>query len=272
MRFQMMIGLDGSGRSECAEALGLTVVQDEKTALKLLGEGRSVTLDAPNLSARQRKALLERLNRLGCETRAILYAARLDDCMQREPLHQKEIRRQYLSFCPPQAYEGWDEIVLRYAPGTVLTPLDELFFGKEGLVFLPQDNPFHKHSVGLHCLRAARLTARERPDDPTLWLASLLHDIGKAKTKAFLDSHGNPSETAHYYGHELASAYECLFVAFPSAVPESERLRVSALVAWHMMPHHFTNEKTRARYRRLWGEEFLRDMLVIERSDRGAQN
>ena len=103
-------------------------------------------------------------------------------------------------------------------------------------------------------------------------MASLLHDIGKAQTKAFVDSHGQPSNTAHYYGHEFASAYESLFVRFPKAVEEKHRLRVSALIVWHMMPHHFIgNEKTRARYERLWGRQFLEDMLIIERADREAQ-
>ena len=101
--------------------------------------------------------------------------------------------------------------------------------------------------------------------------AGLLHDIGKRQTKAFFDSHGNPSSTAHYYGHEFASAYESLFVKFPAAVPESERLRVAALIVWHMTPHFFTQEKTRARYERLLGKKMLDDLAVIERSDRGAQ-
>ena len=54
-------------------------------------------------------------------------------------------------------------------------------------------------------------------------------------------------------------------------MPEGERLRVSAMAAWHMVPFFFFNEHTRARYLRLWGEDFLRDMEALDRADRAAQ-
>lgn len=272
MEFVMIMGLNGSGRESEAQRWGHPVVHTEEEALQLLRGGRSVVLEAPNLRARSRKAFLERIAPLKCKTHIVLTARRLQDCMAQLPECAQSIRSQYLAFYPPQPYEGWERITLRYAPDTAFESVAQLFFGQDGLMFLSQDNPFHKHSVGMHCVRAARITSSLRPDDPTLWLASLLHDIGKAETKSFLDSKGRPSQTAHYYGHEFASAYESLFLRFPTAVDESERLRVSALIVWHMMPHHFAaNEKTRARYERLWGRDFLEDMLIIERADREAQ-
>lgn len=272
MEFVMLMGLDGSGRSECAQSLQLPVVHTETEALRLLNDGKSCVMDAPNLSEKQRKAFLERIRAKDCAKRVVLTARNAEVCMQALPERAQDIRRQYLSFHPPQKSEGWDEISLLYAEDAQFLSLDELFFGRDGLVFLSQDNPFHRHSVGLHCIRAARIAASLRPDDVSLWLAALLHDIGKAKTKSFTDSKGNPSPTAHYYNHEYASSYESLFVRFPKAVEERHRLRICALIAGHMKPHHFiSNEKTRARYERLWGREFLEDMLVIERADREAQ-
>ena len=273
MEFVMMTGLDGSGREEEALGCGYPVVHTEEEALTLLRSGQSAVLDAPNLRARSRKAFLERIRKLECKTRVVLVARNIETCCAALPQRREEIRAQYLAFYPPYAYEGWDEIELRYAPDAKMITPAELFFGKEGLVFLSQDNPFHKHSVGMHCIRAARITAQKKPQDAALWCASLLHDIGKAKTKAFVDSKGNPSATAHYYGHEFASAYESLFVKLPKAIREEERLRIGALISWHMMPHHFIgSEKTRERYLRLWGEDFMNDVLIIEQADRGAQN
>ena len=273
MEFIMMTGLDGSGRSEYAKAIGHTVVHTEDEAVALLKNGSSCVLDAPDLRARSRKAFLERISRVRCRKRIVLTARNVGLCKAALPEATETIHEQYLSFYPPQPYEGWDDISLVFAEDARFITLDELFFGQDGLVFLSQDNPFHKHSVGMHCIRAARNAAVLRPDDRSLWLAALLHDIGKAQTKAFVNSHGKPTETAHYYGHEFASAYESLFVRFPNAVEERQRLRISALISWHMMPHHFIgNEKTRARYERLWGAEFMRDVLIIERSDREAQN
>ena len=192
-------------------------------------------------------------------------------CIAAAPDRAEEIRDQVLAFCPPQPFEGWEGIELVYAEPPRLQDLGDLFFGREGLVFLSQDNPFHAHSIGMHCLRTARGLARERPGEAALWLAGLLHDVGKARTKAFRDSHGLPSPTAHFYGHECASAYAILFLRFPACVPEGERLRVSAMAAWHMVPFFFFNEHTRARYLRLWGEDFLRDMEALDRADRAAQ-
>lgn len=272
MEFIMVMGLDGSGRSEYAQSLKDTVVHTEAEALRLIHDGQSCVLDAPNLSEKQRKAFLQRIREVSCKKRIVLTARNAEICMNLLPERAEDIRRQYLSFHPPQKNEGWDEITLLYADDAQFISLDDLFFGKNGLVFLSQDNPFHRHSVGMHCIRAARIAASLRPDDVTLWLASLLHDIGKAKTKAFIDSKGNPSPTAHYYKHEYASSYDSLFVRFPKAVEEQHRLRVSALIAGHMKPHHFiANEKTRARYERLWGKEFVEDMFIIERADREAQ-
>lgn len=264
-------GLEGSGRAERAARSGLPLAHTREEALRLLRAGISCALDAPDLKARGRKDLVERARAYGAQARAVLVARPEAACIAAAPDRAEEIRDQVLAFCPPQPFEGWKGIELVYAEPPRLQDLGDLFFGREGLVFLSQDNPFHAHSIGMHCLRTARGLARERPGEAALWLAGLLHDVGKARTKAFRDSHGLPSPTAHFYGHECASAYAILFLRFPACVPEGERLRVSAMAAWHMVPFFFFNEHTRARYLRLWGEDFLRDMEALDRADRAAQ-
>ena len=269
------LGLDGSGRAEAAAkaaaADGLAPAHTREEALRFLRYGLSCALDAPGLKARGRRDLVERAKACGARTLAVLTARPLGECVRRAPERAEEIRAQYRAFCPPQPFEGWDEIALTYPDAPARRDIADLFFGRDGLVFQSQDNPFHAHSIGLHCIYTARELARARPDDQALWLAGLLHDVGKATTKAFLDSHGLPSPTAHFYGHECASAYETLFLRFPAAVPEAERLRVSAMVAWHMVPYFFRLSRTRERYLRFWGEVFLRDMEDLDRADRAAQ-
>lgn len=267
----MMIGLEGSGRTAYANSTGLMVVGNQSDALRALSHGESVVFDAPNLRSRSRKAFIDQVKALGCEARAALMATPLEQCVSTMPQMHGLIREQYLSFYPPYDYEGWADIEVVYPEKCDFISLIDLFFGEQGLVFIPQDNPFHTHSIGMHCLLAAKNAALSKPDDAALWLAALLHDIGKAKTKAFLDNHGRPSATAHYYNHEFASAYESLFVRFPDSVAHHQRLRVSALIAWHMLPHFFTNERTRNRYLRLWGQEFFDDVRLLEAADKNAQ-
>lgn len=265
----VMVGLDGSGREDCARGLG-EVAHAEEEAFALLRQGRDAVLDAPNLRSRTRRGLAQRAAAMGCPVRAVLVAAPLETCLRAQPGREEALCEQRRSFSPPQEWEGFDEVQLVYPAGGPDLSLHALFFGEQGLMFLSQDCPFHAHSVGKHCALAARNCARLCPDDSALWLAALLHDIGKAQTKAFLDSHGQPSPSAHFYGHEHVSAYESLFVRFPAAVPERERLRVSALAAWHMQPASFGSERTRERYLRLWGEDFFRDVMAVAWSDRLA--
>ena len=44
--------------------------------------------------------------------------------------------------------------------------------------------------------------------------AARLHDCGKYIVKDFHDSKGNPSEHAHYYQHQCASAWQCMEETF----------------------------------------------------------
>lgn len=267
----MMIGFEGSGRTAYANSTGLPVVYNQSDALRALTQGKSVVFDAPNLRSRSRKAFIDQVTALGCEARAVLMATPLEQCLCAMPQVRSLIREQYLSFYPPYDYEGWADIKVVHPETCDFVSLVDLFFGKQGLVFIPQNNPFHAHSIGMHCLIAAKNVALSKPDDIALWLAALLHDIGKAKTKAFLDNHGRPTATAHYYNHEFASAYESLFVRLPDQVTQRQRLRVSALIVWHMLPHFFTNERTKNRYLRLWGQAFFDDVRLLEAADKSAQ-
>jgi len=133
MEFVMMTGLDGSGRREYAQTLGHTVVYTEDEAVALLKNGTSCVLDAPNLRARSRKAFLERLGRIRCRRRIVLTARNVDLCKGALPDEAENIHDQYLSFYPPQPYEGWDDISLVFAEDAQFIALDELFSGKMGL-------------------------------------------------------------------------------------------------------------------------------------------
>lgn len=75
-----------------------------------------------------------------------------------------------------------------------------------------QDNPHHTLSLGDHMDKTYdyiydKIKDYTNPRYLPLIEAALWHDIGKMITKDYHDARGNPSKTAHYYGHENAGAY-----------------------------------------------------------------
>jgi CRISPR/Cas system-associated endonuclease Cas3-HD len=73
---------------------------------------------------------------------------------------------------------------------------------------IPHDNPHHTLNIYDHCCEAQRY-AHERGEDDTgiVAIAATIHDMGKPYTKAFVDSKGNPCETAHFYQHQCVGAW-----------------------------------------------------------------
>ena len=108
----MVIGLDGSGRED-VQAEG-TRVRTAEEAVRLVKGGDSAVLDAPNLRARTRRGILEQLRGVPAVKRAVVTLRPVEQCRACCPEREKEVWEQYLSFQPPETYEGWDEIELRY--------------------------------------------------------------------------------------------------------------------------------------------------------------
>lgn len=75
-----------------------------------------------------------------------------------------------------------------------------------------QDNPYHTLSLKEHCNKCFEYVKKNDRyfsgyARSVIEEAALFHDIGKILTKDYHDARGNPSETAHYYGHENVGAY-----------------------------------------------------------------
>lgn len=65
-----------------------------------------------------------------------------------------------------------------------------------------QNNSYHPYDLWEHCVRTALEIPKEHPDD-MLFLAALLHDIGKPESRC---AGRKPEDTeSHYYGHPEVS-------------------------------------------------------------------
>jgi CRISPR/Cas system-associated endonuclease Cas3-HD len=132
-----------------------------------------------------------------------------------------------------------------------------------------QDNSHHTLSLGEHSL-----TVAHNFEKPMLYYAGLLHDCGKPFTKSFTNYKGEISEDAHYYGHECVGAYESLFFRYPDEDNINE-LDISILINLHMRPYFWEKdkehgEKTREKYRKLWGEELYQNVMKLHEADKKA--
>lgn len=72
-----------------------------------------------------------------------------------------------------------------------------------------QSNSYHQYDLWQHCVHTV-IGLPKGIDDPMLYLAALLHDIGKPDKRI-----DKPGENAHYYGHPERSYEIVRYVVIP---------------------------------------------------------
>lgn len=309
--FIMMCGLPGSGKSTKAHELscdfkakifssdeirkeltGSEECQDkDEEVFKLLhsrikeyltehsNEDSYCIYDACNISYKRRIAFLNELKKVECNKICFVVYTPYEECLKNNKKRNRivpeyAIKRMYMNFYMPQYYEGWDKICFSYdKQARIKNDLTELFYGDDGLCKIEHENPHHTLSIGDHCIACYLKVLEEAKGnmDGSLCMAALLHDIGKAFTKGFLDSKGEPSETAHYYQHHLVSAYDALPYVFDFS--HDDMLETLALIQWHMFPYFWekdNNKRMENKYKRLWGESLYHKVMKLHRADAAA--
>ena len=123
-----------------------------------------------------------------------------------------------------------------------------------------------KHSIESlrHTRSSAKATDGKQKPEYQIRLASLLHDIGKPKTK---DGKG---ENATFYNHEYAGAKMACKIMQRLKFSASDVERVTNLIRNHMF-YYNTDEVTAASVRRLIakvGKENLQDLIDLRVADR----
>lgn len=266
------------GNEETQENNELVFQEAEKRIKENLNNNKNVIFDATNINYRRRMDFLNRFNKFNPQKIAILVATPYEECLERNLKRERivpeeVITNMYHNFYVPQYYEGFNEIKIEYN--------SDYTFAFSDLKDIPQDNPHHRLSVLEHCAIAQeialKLTPLEDLDRLNIAMAAALHDIGKLKTKTFINAKGEKTEIAHYYNHEKVSAYDSLFyeyikphILYNRYFNHYSTLRIIALIQWHMLLWLDLSNKSVNKYKKLLGEDFWHDLEIVHEADKEA--
>ena len=291
--FLMMIGLPCSGKStiskELVEKYNATIFSSDELRIEMFGDvndqehnqelfvelhkrikdclnsGKSAIYDACNINYKRRMAFLAELKNIHCEKICVVMATPFTVCKMRNEVRERKvpvhvIMRMYKNFNMPFWYEGWDDIQIEY--GTYAkcygNPMKFYIDHKD----YDQHNSHHTLTLGEHCHQVGLRVGYDMP----LVYAGMLHDCGKPICATHINKKGEYDDDCHYYDHQNVGAYNALFYDYGSINP----LDVSILVQWHMQPYFNKEEKTKKKYRQLWGEELYQNIMKIHEADKAA--
>jgi predicted kinase len=297
----MLGGLPGSGKSSCAKKLkeqlavpsviissdgvrgelyGDESVQGDNSRLfeivhqriaDALEQGNNVIFDATNLVRKHRVTLLEKLKRFDIKKGYILLATDLKTCLERNNNRNRVVDKQVIirmlkTFNVPLSTEGWDFVDIFYD----YSPLQYDIFSEYQSVasLFNQENPHHSNTLWGHSIKVHVECIEKCPLEPVLSTASILHDCGKLYTKVFTNARGEPSDYAHYYGHENVGAYESLFYSKPLFTRARDILDVATLIEFHMRPYMAKTDKAKKKIKNMLGEDLYYLLKVLHKADR----
>lgn len=308
LRFIMMVGVASSGKSTIAMQIASQMKEsvvllssdtirgeiygDEncqknpgrvfdimhQRTVEALSHGISVIYDATNLSCKRRMNLLKSIAHIQCRKHCIVVVTTPEDIESRMEHRERKvpmdvIHKQLCQFQCPNYYEGWDRVDITYNSKPEDCHTSYVALWKE--TDIPHDNPHHSLSVMEHMNKAADIAEdlAWKDDDLSLvnerWVARI-HDIGKARTKSFTDRNGNPSEVAHYIGHQNYGAYYSLiFDNSDFDISEKDSLDNACLIQWHM-EHYLRKGDALCKFYAMFPPKFRKRLHCLEKADKAA--
>ena len=204
----------------------------QSRAIEALNNGQSVVYDATNVTRKDRAGIIAACPKFAKIECHIVWAP-IEICIERDAARERTVGKEVIDrmlkrFQSPYFDEGIDEI-------RVILP--SMFDSREhwdkffATMDIPHDNPHHTLNILGHCISASKY-ASDNQYGNDIALAALIHDAGKPYCKSFVDSKGNPCETAHYYQHQCISAWLAYSLA---------SVDIAWLISVHMDP--FLNTK-----------------------------
>lgn len=206
-------------------------------AINSLNLGSDVIYDATNITRKDRSYIISLCPKF-VKIEAHIIWAPIETCIERDATRERTVGKEIIDrmlrrFQAPFFDEDIDEI-------KVILPNNfnqqKYIDDSMNAMKIPHDNPHHTLDILDHCESAYKYTVGNDMCDNIMALAASFHDVGKPYVKAFVNAKGEPSDTAHYYGHQGVGAWMVY-----GLVADEIRIDVAWLVGTHMAP--FLNEK-----------------------------
>ena len=241
--------------------------------------GKDVVYDATNINKKQRTAFINTLKRYDCEKVAICVLTPFDKCLYHNQNRDRVVpygamKSMYMRWTPPHEHEGFDTIKLYFnnADDWAKTHRDIKSL-IDHLSSIDQENKHHNLSIGEHCFYAANYIKKQWPDNKILYMAAMLHDIGKEFTKTKYNAKGEIDGQCHFYQHQNVGAYDAMFYLKESGqFTDAEMLYISNLIYYHMHPMVSWNQSKKSLNKaiNLIGQEMYDDIMKVHEADRAA--
>lgn len=304
----MMVGVAGSGKSTVAmkivsqmkeevvllssDAIRGEIYGDEncqrdpgrvfdimhQRTVAALSQGIGVIYDATNLSCKRRMNFLKSIAHIDCHKECVVVVTTPEDIAERMQHRDRKVpyivvHKQLCQFQCPNYYEGWDKVKICYnsTPEACHASYKKLWAECD----IPHDNPHHSLTVMEHMNKAADIAEdlAWKTEGLSLiherWVARI-HDVGKPRTKSFTDRNGNPSEVAHYIGHQNYGAYYSLiFDNCDFDISEEDSLDNACLIQWHM-EHYLRKGDALIKFYNMLGPKLKARLKVLEKADMTA--
>jgi predicted kinase len=261
--FKMLVGIPGSGKSTYAklhinestkyfssDAIRKELWGDEncqqehykvfnlmhERVLEALKNGYNVIYDATNVTRKSRRGILGLLPAYVNKECVIVWAS-VEECLKRDADRERVVGEEAIMnmlkrFEAPFYDEGFDTITLYLTAGDSFN-VHQYYADCISDLYIPHDNPHHALGVYEHCQLCGKLL-QDKSIPELVKLAGFIHDIGKPLTKTFVNTRGETTDIAHYYGHQAVGAW--LSYGFPAQYPT-----LAWLISTHMAP--FINQK-----------------------------
>ena len=230
-------------------------------------EGKNCIYDATNLTSKLRRNFLQCISNVNCIKVAKVIWSDYEMCLARNKKRERKVpehamERMLRRFEMPAKWEGFNFISVFYMDSSN-QDFSSSFYQQQMKEF-DQKNPHHSLNLYEHQLQTRKYLDKAY-DSTSVSLAAAWHDLGKLFTQTFDDN-----DIAHYYSHQNVGAYYFLGLFNDYGGSEDIKNEAAALITHHMAPYFWKEDKTREKYKTLWGDDFYNKIMRLHEADKAA--